>query len=306
MTREKVLEVVRLIEPEPAAAAKLGPEALPHLRKLIRDKDVSVARRATSVATKIHDKRAVPVVALAAASEHPEVRLAAAAELWRLGAFNITKPGTQLLGDLDPAVRRRAVRSLAQIGPAKLAPALGQRVQALAARDRDPATRALAGAVAARAAGEISSADVRAALASPLGVRDLAPALGKAALPHLPELALARDTVTAAKAVGLAAALSPKEAAPIVERAAADRRPQVRVAAAEVAGRVPGGQALLRTLLDDGNALVRQTALISSARAKLPGLSEIAARLADADPDKRVRALAAEYLRGRPGPAPTE
>jgi HEAT repeat protein len=305
VTKDQVLAVVRLIEPDPAAAAKLGPDALPHLRALIRGDDISVARRAASVATKIHDPRAVRVVSLAAANEHPEVRLAAAAELWRLAEFDVGRPAARLLADLDPAVRRRVLRSLAHIGPASLKPALTRRVRVIAARDPHPANRALASVLAQRAAGEVSAADVRAALTADLPVRELGPALGKAALPHLAALARDRGAEVAAKAVALAATLSPRHATPIAELAATDRRPKVRAAAASVAGRVPGGQELLRALLGDGNARVRETALVTSARSRLPGLREITTRLAETDPDARVRALAAEYLSGprttRPG-----
>lgn len=300
MTKAQVLAVVRLIEPNPAAAAKLGPDALPHLRALIRGDDIGIARRAASVATKIHDRRAVAVVSLAAESVHPEVRLAAAAEVWRLAEFDVGKPVARLLSDRDPAVRRRALRSLAQLPAASLKPALRERVQVIGARDSHPANRALATALSRRTAAKLSAADVRAALAGGLPVRELVPALGKRALPHLSELAGARETEIAAKAVALAAALSPKQAAPIVEQAAADRRPQLRVAAAGVAGRIPGGKELLRTLLADANARVRETALIVAARGRLSGLREIATRLAESDRDARVRALAAEYLRGPP------
>ena len=300
VTKTEVVAVVRQIEPDPAAAARLGPDALPHLRKLVVGEDISVARRAASVATKIHDRRALAVVSLAANSEHPEVRLAAAAELWRLAEFDVTKLATRALVDLDPAVRRRGLRSVALMSPDVLKPTLRKRLEAVGARDLHPANRALASALTARLAGEVSAAEVRAALGAGLSVRELAPALGRTALPHLAELAHARDVKVAANAVSLAAALSAKQAAPVVEEATQDRRPQVRAAAAAVAARVPGGKELLRGLLSDVNARVREAAFVASARAKLAGLRKIAAVLADEDPDPRVRALAAEYLREPP------
>lgn len=298
VTKTEVVAVVRQIEPDPAAAAKLGPDALPYLRKLVVDADISVARRAASVATKIHDPRALAVVSLAAASEHPEVRLAAAAELWRLAEFDVTKLATRALVDLDPAVRRRALRSVGHMSPDLLKPALRKRVAVVGARDLHPANRALASALTARLAGEVSAADVRAALAAGLSVRELAPALGQGALPHLADLAHARDVKVAVNAVSLASALSAKQSAQLVQEAARDRRPQVRAAAAAVAARAPGGKELLRSLLSDGNARVREAAFVSAVRAKLAGLKEIAAGLAETDPDPRVRELAAEYLRG--------
>jgi HEAT repeat protein len=298
VTREQVLKVVRRIEPEPAAAAKLGPEALPHLRKLVQDEDLSVASRSASVATKIHDRRAVPVVLLAADSPHPEVRLAVAGELWRLAEFDVAKPATRALADIDPAVRHAALRSLAQVSPASLKPALRQRIEAIGARDRHPGNRALATALTARLGGKVTAEVVRATLAAGLPVRELAPALGQAALPYLADLARARDVNVAVSAVTLAPALAAKQAAPVVKQAAEDRRPQVRAAAAAVANRVPGGNELLRQLLSDANARVREAAFLSAANGNLPGLKKLATGLARRDPDKRVRALAAAYLEG--------
>jgi HEAT repeat protein len=92
VTREDVLRVVQLIEPNAEAAAALGPEALPHLRALLSDEDVSVASRAASVAMKIDDPATVRVAGAASRSPHPEVRIAAAAELWRLADFNVRPP----------------------------------------------------------------------------------------------------------------------------------------------------------------------------------------------------------------------
>jgi HEAT repeat protein len=300
VTRSQVLAVVRLIEPNVVAAQKLGPDALPHLRKLIRDEDIGLARRAASVATKISDARAVSVVTVATQSPHPEVRLAAAAELWRLAKFDVAKPALRLIADPDPSVRRRTLRSLLTIVQSTaLKPAVRRVVEAAATRDAHPANRFLAAAIVRRENGSSPTAeDVRGALAAGVPVRELAPGLGRDALEYLPALVKARDANVAAEAVVLAAALAAKDARPIVEQAASDRRAAVRAAAASVAGRVPRSQALTRMLLDDRDARVRAAALITAGRTKVPGLKKIASNLADNDPDERVRALAAEILRG--------
>ena len=296
VTKAQVEAVVRRIEPDPAAAAKLGPDALPHLRKLVVDEDISVARRAASVATKIHDRRALPVVTLAAASEHPEVRLAAASELWRLAEFDVTKLAARALADLDPTVRRHGLRSVAQVPAELIKPALRRRVDVVGARDPHPANRALASALAARLDEQVTADEVRAALAAGLSVSELALALGEAALPHLPDLVRMRDVNAAVNAVLLASALAPRKAAPVVEQAAQDRRPLVRAAAAAAAPRLPSGKELLPDLLSDANARVREAAFMGAVRGKLPGLRKIAAAIAESDPDPHLRALAADYL----------
>lgn len=305
VTRAQVLTVVRQIEPDPAAARTLGPDALRHLRPLIRGDDVSLARRAASVAAKIPDRRAVAVVDLAAESEHPEVRVAAASELWRLAEHDVTRPAMRLLGDPDPVVRRRALRSIgAMPAEAPPKPAVLRRVEAVAARDAHPANRALATLVVRRATGEERSADdIRAALAAGLAARDLAPLLGPGDLEAVASLTRARDARVAATAVALASAVDPRRSVPILERAASDRRAGVRAAVATVAARVPGGKRLLSPLVEDSSPEVRATAFMSAARARLPGLKEIASRLGD-DPDERVRSLAEEFLRGAPNRRP--
>lgn len=94
--------------------------------------------------------------------------------------------------------------------------------------------------------------------------------------------------------------IAARAARPVVERAALDKRVKVREAAASVAARVPGGSELLHGLLDDKHPRVREAAFFSAARSRLPGLRKIATRLSKSDPDKRVRAVAAEYLRAPP------
>lgn len=303
ITLDEVLAVVRQIEPDAARAGKLGPEALTHLRVLVRSDDLSLARRAASVTTKIDDPRARDVVGIAAKSPHPEIRLAAASELWRLAKHDVTRLAVRLLADPDQVVRRRTLRSLAVVvADTQPKPSLRRQIAAMAARDPSPANRALAEVVAHRGSKEaIPLENLHAALSSGIAPRDLAPALDrKDDFPSVEQLAASRDTDVAASAVLLATMLAARTARPVVERAALDRRVKVREAAASTAARVPGGSELLRALLLDKHPGVREAAFVSAARSRLPGFRKIATRLSTSDPDERIRALAAEFLRAPP------
>ena len=69
VTMEKVRAALDPEEPDYEKAAKLGPEALPHLEKLIARKDPNLASKAASLAGMIKDERAVRVVEKAAKHE---------------------------------------------------------------------------------------------------------------------------------------------------------------------------------------------------------------------------------------------
>jgi hypothetical protein len=230
------------------------------------------------------------------------VRLAAASELWRLAEFDITKLAVRMLADPDQTVRHRTLRSLARSVPTvPPKPSLQRQIEVTAARDPDPANRALATVVARHGSRQpITLEEIHTAIAAGIPTRELAPALDRKALVQLEKLATARETNVAASAVMLATAIAARAARPIVEHAAAERRAKVREAAASVAGRVPGGSELLRALIRDKNPEVRQAAFLSAARTRLPELKEIATRLAKSDPDTGMRDLAADFLRSRP------
>jgi HEAT repeat protein len=300
VTREDVLQVVRLIEPNVEAAVRLGPEALPHLRALLSDEDVSVATRAASVATKIKDPAAVRVAGAASRSPHPEVRLAAAAELWRLADFNLRTPLSRLLVDADPAVRRRAIVSVGRlVGAAEVPAPVVELVQAMAARDPLPANRAIAAPIAARLRNRrLTARAVRIALSARATPEEMAQAFGRDAKQHLVTIARGPNATLAERALRTLALTAPRQTVPVLEDVATDRRPRLRAAAAATAARVPGGRAIVGPLLEDEDATVRGSAFVAAARLRLPGLRDVAARLVETDPDERVRRLAEEYLRG--------
>ena len=138
VTREQVITALLPDEPRYDAAARLGPEALPHLSALVRGDDPNLASKAASLATRIKHPDSLQV--LSEASEHPHVvvRIAAAGELWRLGSLGIGDLVARQLTDNDPQVRLLAVSSAVR---APAVPEVENRLQAIALRDPVPEIR---------------------------------------------------------------------------------------------------------------------------------------------------------------------
>lgn len=111
VTLEQVVVQLDREEPNYAQAARLGPEALPHLVTLIQGSDIGLAAKAASLAGLIDAPESVGV--LERASRHPEavVRVAAAA-----ASRNLTTMPSALaivmLNDPDPGVRKWVLKAL--------------------------------------------------------------------------------------------------------------------------------------------------------------------------------------------------
>jgi len=117
-------------EPEYARAAKsLGPDALPHLEKLITGGDTSLAAKAAYLAGMIGTEQSEPAMRKAASSGQPVVRIAAASSARHLADEHRDAVVLQLIDDADPGVRKTALRS----APATMSDALKARVTALRA-----------------------------------------------------------------------------------------------------------------------------------------------------------------------------
>jgi HEAT repeat protein len=102
--------LARLYPTEPnyaVAAAKLGPEALPHLETIIKTSESLLASKAAYLSSLIDDERSVTVLKVAAQSNHPEVRLAAASGARNLSPTSADKVLVLLKDDQDPSVRRQ-------------------------------------------------------------------------------------------------------------------------------------------------------------------------------------------------------
>jgi len=102
-------------------AAKLGPEALPHLRRFVESGDPVRAPKAAYLAGRIGDPEAAPILELAAASSDPSVRAAAAGGAAHLPAEESDRLVRGLLDDDDPSVRKLALRAVPKKASADLA-----------------------------------------------------------------------------------------------------------------------------------------------------------------------------------------
>jgi HEAT repeat protein len=98
-------------EPDYDAAARLGPEAVPHLEALILGDDMSLATKATSLLGFIPDPRAASILRLAAGHHWATVRAAAGAVARRLDPEIAAQVLVSLLADSDPGIRKVALLS---------------------------------------------------------------------------------------------------------------------------------------------------------------------------------------------------
>jgi HEAT repeat protein len=138
VTRDQVVTALLPDEPRYDAAAQLGPEALPHLLELVRGEDPNLASKAASLATRIKDEESLRVLSQASEHPHPVVRIAAAAELYRLGSLGIGDVALRFLQDADPQVRLLAVSSSVR---APSDPHVEERLQVMKRRDPVPEVR---------------------------------------------------------------------------------------------------------------------------------------------------------------------
>lgn len=116
VTIEQVKNILTRDEPNYMEAAQLGPEAIPHLQKLLQEADPLLASKATYLASLINSDQAVDVVREAAASEHVQVRAAAAAATRNLPQIPVTDMLSSLLDDGDVSVRKVTLKSISALG----------------------------------------------------------------------------------------------------------------------------------------------------------------------------------------------
>jgi hypothetical protein len=112
VTMQNVTSLLSAEEPLYAEAARLGPDALPHLESLVRGSDPLMASKAAYLASLINHEHAADIVHLAARSSNPVIRVAAAA-----AAQNLTGDATRavldtLADDEDHGVRKTAEHAL--------------------------------------------------------------------------------------------------------------------------------------------------------------------------------------------------
>jgi HEAT repeat protein len=137
LTMENVRTALLPDEPNYSRARELGPGAIPFLSQLVAQGDSMLAAKATYLAGLIGTDDGAHVVANAAGSPEPTVRVAAAAVARELGPDTAGPILTKLLADPDRGVRHRALRSAA-LG---LTPALRTQIERMAQDDHDQLVR---------------------------------------------------------------------------------------------------------------------------------------------------------------------
>jgi HEAT repeat protein len=126
-----------------AAARRLGPAALPHLREIARESDPMLASKAVHLAALVGGAESVEVVRDAGESTDPVLRVAAAGAARELGGQGRNEVLRRLLDDRDEGVRKVAVRSVG----ARPSAELRRKLQEIQERDPAPRVRELAGEV---------------------------------------------------------------------------------------------------------------------------------------------------------------
>src|SRR5215207_8790424 len=111
LTTEHVRAVLDKDEPDYGLAARLGPDALPHLAYLVEAGDPGLASKATYLAGFIDADQSVAVIERAAISPERVVRVAAAGSLSYLTEVP-SALAVDLLSDPDAGVRYQALRAV--------------------------------------------------------------------------------------------------------------------------------------------------------------------------------------------------
>jgi HEAT repeat protein len=143
VTMEQVLGQLNRTEPDYEQAARLGPEALPLLSRLVQGGDPRLASRATWLAGFINTDQSVSVLEEAARSSDPVVRIAAAGSLRNLSELPAPL-ANDLLSDQDNGVRLWTLKALESHRPGDFK----TQVEQIAANDPKEELREIAGDVA--------------------------------------------------------------------------------------------------------------------------------------------------------------
>ena len=115
-------------EPDYEKAAKLGREALPHLKVLVStDDNPLLASKATFLASLIKDTKSAEIVERAARSNDPTVRVAAATAASNLPVAGASAVLHELITDPDAGVRKVARKAV----PTKPSPKLAEKLKAI-------------------------------------------------------------------------------------------------------------------------------------------------------------------------------
>jgi hypothetical protein len=126
VTMEDVRAALDPEEPNYQEAAKLGPDTLPHLEVLVRATEVMLASKAAYLASLVEGEKSAEIVTIAAQSDDPTVRIAAAAAAGNLTASEASTVLVDLVDDADVGVRKVARASVPDTPGGDLAQKLEQ------------------------------------------------------------------------------------------------------------------------------------------------------------------------------------
>lgn len=115
VTMQKVLAEIDREEPNYPAIAKLGPEALPHLKMIIAANDPLKAAKAAYAASLIGGADAIELLRVAAEHHDPQVRIAVAHGLQNLSEAAPSDLVLKSLDDPDAGVRKLALKTTAML-----------------------------------------------------------------------------------------------------------------------------------------------------------------------------------------------
>jgi HEAT repeat protein len=142
---EAVLAFLDQDEPEYREAVRLGPDALPHLARVVREEGPMRASKAAYLAGLIDGDESPAVLEQALRRDEPEVRVAAAYAVQHLSRAP-PELFDRLLSDHDDGVRRTALKSISVSQPSGLT----AKVEELASGDEVEHVRELARETARR------------------------------------------------------------------------------------------------------------------------------------------------------------
>jgi hypothetical protein len=139
VTLEQVLAILMPEEPDYPNGASLGADALPHLKNLVNGSDLMLASKAVYLASLIQTEQSTEILQTAAQSEHPIIRVAAAAGIRNLNQASANRISLMLLDDADIGVQKVVLKSL----PTQIAPQLRSKLETLTQQEKNPLIRQL-------------------------------------------------------------------------------------------------------------------------------------------------------------------
>ena len=148
VTMKQVRGFLEAEEPKYNGVAALGPEALPHLKKLVNGADTMLASKAAYAASLFADEEGADVLVDAANHANPVVRVAVAAALRNMPSTMNGDFMQSLFDDDDAGVRGAAVKSAGK-QPSK---SLRRKISEMASNDSDPAVREISRSILGRLA----------------------------------------------------------------------------------------------------------------------------------------------------------